>query len=104
MLKTKLKILDQVIVIAGKYKGVKGELLKIIPEKNRAIVKDVALVKRHKKATDSNQKSEIITKEASVHLSNLSYLDKKADKAVKLGYKIVDGKKQRINKKTQEVI
>jgi large subunit ribosomal protein L24 len=104
MFKTKLKKSDTVIVIAGKYKNVKGELLKIIPEKNRAIVKDVALVKRHKKATDSNQKSEIITKEASVNLSNLSYLDKKTDKAVKLGYKIVEGKKQRINKKTQEVI
>ena len=104
MFKTKLKKSDTVIVIAGKYKGVKGELLKIIPEKNRAIVKGVSLVKRHKKATDSNEKSEIISKESSVNLSNLSYFDKNSNKAVKLGYKFTDHKKVRVNKKTQEVI
>ena len=104
MFKTKLRKSDIVMVITGKYKGAKGELLKIIPNKNRAIVKGVSLVKRHKKATDSNDKSEIITKESSVSLSNLSYFDNKANQATKLGYKFVDGKKVRFNKKTQEVI
>ena len=102
--KTKLKTGDTVIVISGKHKGAKGEIVSIMNKKNRCIVKGVALVKKHKKATQSDEKSEIITKESSINLSNVLYFDEKSSKGVKLGYRIEDKKKLRINKKTGEVI
>lgn len=104
MFKTKLKKGDTVVVISGKHKGAKGKILKMIWKKERCIVEGVALVKRHKKATNNNEKSEIISKESSIHISNVLYFDNKNSKGVKLGYKIEDGKKIRVNRKTAESI
>ena len=104
MFKTKLKKGDTVIVISGKHKGAKGKVSSIIRQKNRCIVEGVALVKKHKKATQSDEKSEIISKEASINLSNVLYFDEKSAKGVKLGYRVEDGGKLRVNKKTGEVI
>ena len=103
MLKTKLKKGDTVIVISGKHKGAKGKIKSIL-KSNRCIIEGVALVKSHKKATEQNQKSEIIQKESSINLSNVLYFDNASSKGVKLGVKIEDNKKVRINKKTGEVV
>jgi large subunit ribosomal protein L24 len=100
----KIKVNDIVIVISGKYKNAKGKVLKIDRVKNRCIVEGIAIAKIHKKATSREEKSEIVKKEASVHVSNIAYFDSKSSKAVKLGYVIEDKKKFRINKKTKEKI
>ncbi len=104
MTKSKLKKGDQVIVISGKHKGAKGKITKMLPEKNRCYVEGVALVKKHKRATNQNEKSQIISKEASINLSNIMFFDDKNNQATKLGYKIEEGKKLRVSKKTGEVI
>lgn len=104
MLKTKLKKGDKVIVNSGKHKGSTGKIIKIITAKSRCIVEGVALVKRHQRATKQGEKSQIISKESSIHISNVQFCDEN-NKAVKLSYKNDEkGKKVRINRSSGEVV
>tara|TARA_A100001011_G_scaffold314867_1_gene333175 strand:- start:94 stop:408 length:315 start_codon:yes stop_codon:yes gene_type:complete len=102
-LKLKLKKGDEVIVLAGKDKGKKGKILKVIPKKNRAIVSDINKVKKNQKP-DNNQAGGIIEKEMPIHISNLSFFDSSANKGVKIGYKFLDKKKVRLNKSSGKEI
>ena len=104
MFKSKLKKGDTVIVISGKSKGHIGKITKIITDKNRCIVEGAAIVNRHKKATSNEEKSQIIKKESSIHISNVSLYDKKNSEKIKIAFEIKDNKKVRINKKTKEAI
>ncbi len=102
--KLKIKKGDQVIVIAGRDKGARGEVLKVLPKENRAIVKGVNLVKRHQKATQTTEGG-IISKEAPIHISNLAHVDPKDGKPTRVGYKVLeDGRKVRYSKRSGEVI
>lgn len=96
---------DTVIVIAGKDKGKKGQILQVIPKTQRVIVEGVNMVKKHQKATQKVQQGGIVTQEAAVHVSNVMYFDKKAGKGVRVGYKTLNsGEKVRVSKKTGEVL
>ena len=100
----KIKKGDHVVVITGKDKGKKGEVLKMLPSENRAIVKGVSLVRRHQRQTAA-QEGGIITKEAPIHLSNLALEDPKDGKPTRVGYKFLkDGRKVRFAKRSGEVI
>ncbi len=99
----KLKKGDKVVVLTGKDKGKTGEILQILVEKNRALVGGVNLVRRHTKQSAS-QEAGIISKEAPLHLSNLAFADPKDGKPTRVGFEIKDGKKQRIAKRSGEVI
>ena len=102
--KIKIKKGDKVIVVAGKNKGVTGEVLKVFPEKNRATVRGVNLVKRHTKPTQ-NDTGGIKEKENSINISNIEFLEETKNKATKVGYKFLkDGRKVRYSKLTGEVI
>jgi large subunit ribosomal protein L24 len=104
MPKFKIKKGDHVVVITGKDKGKKGEVLKMIPDENRAVVSGVAMVRRHQKQTAA-QEGGIITKEAAIHISNLALEDPKDGKATRVGYKFLkDGRKVRFAKRSGEVI
>jgi len=104
MAKLKIKKGDHVVVITGKDKGKKGEVLKMIPDENRAVVSGVAMVRRHQKQTAA-QEGGIITKEAAIHISNLALEDPKDGKATRVGYKFLkDGRKVRFAKRSGEVI
>src|SRR4030095_11928320 len=104
MLKLKIKKGDHVVVITGKDKGKKGEVLKVMPEENRAIVKGVAMVRRHQRQTPS-QEGGIIPKEAPIHISNLAIEDPKDGKPTRAGYKFLkDGRKVRFARRSGEVI
>jgi len=104
MAKFKIKKGDHVVVITGKDKGKKGEVLKMIPDENRAVVSGVAMVRRHQKQTAA-QEGGIITKEAAIHISNLALEDPKDGKATRVGYKFLkDGRKVRFAKRSGEVI
>jgi len=95
---------DTVIVIAGRDKGRKGEVLKVLPRENRAIVKGVNIVKRHQRPTQS-QAGGIVEKEAPVHVSNLAHIDPKDGKPTRVGFKVLeDGRKVRYAKRSGEVI
>ena len=83
MLKLRLKKGDEVIVLAGKDKGKKGKIIKILPKKNKAVVSDINKFKKNQKP-DNNQPGGIIEKEMPIHISNLSYFDSSTNKATLL--------------------
>ena len=98
-IKFKIKKGDKVIVIAGKDKGKKGDVMQIITDENRAIVSGVNIAKRHTKAQGANEGG-IINKTLPIHISNIALLDKEG-KATRVGYKTLDGgKKVRVAKRT----
>ncbi|MGZ5861666.1 MAG: 50S ribosomal protein L24 [Methyloceanibacter sp.] len=104
MPKLKVRKGDHVVVVTGKDKGQKGEVLKVIPAENRAIVKGVAMVRRHQRQT-ATQDGGIIAKEAAIHISNLALEDPKDGKPTRVGYKFLkDGRKVRYAKRSGEVI
>jgi len=104
MPKVKIKKGDHVVVLTGKDKGKHGEVLKMLPSENRAIVKGVAMVRRHQRQT-TTQEGGIITKEAPVHLSNIALEDPKDGKPTRVGYKFLkDGRKVRFARRSGEVI
>lgn len=99
----KLKKGDKVVVIAGKDKGQEGEILKVLPAENRALVSGVNMVTRHVRQSAQNEGGRI-RQEATIELSNLAYLDPKEGGPTRVGFKEVDGKKVRFAKKSGEII
>lgn len=96
---------DQVVVIAGKDKGARGRVLRVIREMDRVIVEGVNRVKRHTKPTPKNPSGGIIEKEAPIHISNVMLLDTKTDKPTRIKSGTdKDGKKIRIAVKSGAVI
>ena len=102
-IKFKLKKGDDVIVLAGKDKGKTGKIVRMFPKQMKAIVSEINKVKKHQKP-DNNQAGGIIDKEMPLHISNLSFYDPISKKPVKIGYKIQDNKKIRINKSSGKEI
>ena len=95
---------DHVLVMAGKDKGKGGEVLKVLPRENKAIVQGVNNVKRHQRQTPQ-QDGGIVTREAPVHISNLALEDPKDGKPTRVGFKTLkDGRKVRFAKRSGEVI
>ncbi len=103
MTKLKIKTGDKVRVTAGDHKGQEGKVHVIFTEKNKAIVEGVNIISKHEKPSASNPQGGIVKKEAAIHISNLSLIDKKGN-ASKIGYRTEDEKKVRFSKKTNEVI
>ena len=94
---------DKVRVIAGKDKGVEALVVAALPKVNKVVVEGVNLVKKHQRPTNELPQGGIIEKEAAIHVSNVQVLDKNGV-AGRVGYKFVDGKKVRYNKKSGEVL
>jgi large subunit ribosomal protein L24 len=95
---------DRVIVLTGRDRGKKGEVLKVLPDEGRAIVSGVNMVKRHTRPSPKQQGG-IVNKEAPIHLSNLAHVDPKSGKATRVGFKILnDGRKVRFAKASGEMI
>ena len=103
MKKLKIKTNDTVQVIAGDHKGQKGKILKVLIDKNKAIVEGVNMVKKHTKPTSENPQGGITEKESPIHISNLSLLTNK-DETTKVCYRMEGDKKVRFSKKSNEVI
>ena len=100
----KIKKGDHVVVLTGRDKGKHGEVLKMMPEENRAIVKGIAMIRRHQRQT-ATQDGGIISKEAAIHVSNLAIEDPKNGKPTRVGFKFLkDGRKVRFAKRSGEVI
>jgi len=100
----KIKKGDRVIVTTGRDKGKKGEVIKVFPTENRALVSGVNTVKRHQKQSQKQQGG-IVSKELPVQLSNLAHIDPKSGEATRVGWKILgDGRRVRVAKKSGEVI
>jgi len=100
--KMKIKKGDQVVVITGKDKGKKGEVLRAIPTENRVVVSGVKVVKKHTKPTQFSAGG-IEEKELAIHVSNVALVDPKKGSATRVGFKTLkDGKKVRVAKKSGE--
>ncbi|HEY7749828.1 MAG TPA: 50S ribosomal protein L24 [Aestuariivirgaceae bacterium] len=102
--KLKIRKGDRVVVVSGRDKGKAGQVLNVIPDRNRAIVQGVNVSRRHQKQTAS-QDGGIVAKEMPIHLSNLALADPKTGKPTKVGFKFLkDGKKVRFAKRSGEII
>jgi large subunit ribosomal protein L24 len=99
----KIKKDDMVLVITGKDKGKTGKVLKAMPKENRVIVEGVNVQTKHQKQT-RKEKAEIKHVEGPIDASNVMLYDKKAAAPIKIGYKIQNGKKIRVSKKTGAAI
>ena len=105
---------DQVMVIAGSEKGKKGEVTSVFPDKNRAIVQGVKMMKKHIKPTQdaakhikpsaSSPQGELKKIEGSIHLSNLMLIDPATGKPTRTGRKFEGQKLVRYSKKSGEII
>ena len=100
----KIKKGDKVVVTTGRDRGKSGEVLRMLPKENRAVVQGVNLVKRHQRQT-AGQEGGIVSKELPIHISNLALRDPKSGKPTRVGFKfLADGKKVRVAKRSGEVI
>lgn len=101
----KLKKGDPVIVLTGRDKGRKGEILKVFPKEFRALVRGVGIVTQHRKPTRANEEGQLIRKEAPIHLSNLAFVDPKTSQPTRVGFKTLDdGRKVRFAKLSGDLI
>jgi len=96
---------DTVIVVAGKERGKKGKVLRVIPEKGRVVVERLNMIKKHQKPTQKIRQGGIIEREGSIHLSNVMLLDPNSDKPTRVGMKALsDGKKVRVARRSGEML
>ena len=94
----------EVVVIAGKDKGKRGKVLKVLAD-DRLIVGGINLVKRHTKPNPmAGVQGGIVEKEAPLHVSNVAIFNGETNKADRVGFKVEDGKKIRVFKSTQKAV
>ena len=104
MASAKIKKGDHVIVLTGRDKGKHGEVIQVMPKDGRALVRGVNVVRRHQKQTAQTEGG-IVSKEASIDLSNLAIEDPKDGKPTRVGFQLLeDGSKVRFAKRSGEVI
>ena len=105
MSKLHIKKGDTVYVNAGESKGKTGRVLKVLVEKQRAIVEGVNMVSKNTKPSAKNPQGGIVKQEAPIHISNLNVVDPKTGKPTRIGRKVgADGKLVRVSKKSGEEI
>jgi large subunit ribosomal protein L24 len=96
---------DNVVVISGVERGRRGEVLRVLPKEERAVVQGLNVARRHTKPTNMGNPGGIVDVEAPIHLSNLKLIDPKSDKPTRVGYRVLeDGRKVRVAKATGNVI
>jgi large subunit ribosomal protein L24 len=95
---------DKVMVISGKEKGKTGTIIAAFPKKDRVIVEGLNIVKKHMKPNQANPQGGIMNLEASVHVSNVMLIDPKSGEPTRVSYKVEDGKKIRVAKKSGNTI
>ena len=96
---------DMVQVITGEFRGKTGKIIKVFPEKRRALVEGLNIVKRHTKPNRKQQQGGIVQKETPMQLSNLMLLCPKTGKPTRTGVSILEGgKRVRFSKKAKETI
>ncbi|HEY0224074.1 MAG TPA: 50S ribosomal protein L24 [Pseudolabrys sp.] len=96
---------DRVVVITGADRGKQGEVLRVLPKENRAVVQGVNIARHHTKPRGMGQPGGIVAREATIHLSNIMLLDPKNDKPTRVGFKVLEnGAKVRVARATGNVI
>jgi large subunit ribosomal protein L24 len=96
---------DTVLVTTGADRGKTGEVLRVIPKDERAVVQGVNIAKKHTKPKGMGQPGGIVEAEATIHMSNLKLVDPATGKPTKVGFRVLDGgRKVRVAKATGAVI
>jgi len=96
---------DTAIVLSGKEKGKKGRVITVMPSKEKAIIENINIIKKHIKPNKQNTQGGIISKEGSLHISNIMLVCPKCSKPTRMSTTIFEnGKKLRMCKKCKEVI
>ena len=99
-----IKTGDKVRVIAGKDKGKEGSVKKILAAENRVVVEGINIIKKHQKPNNANPNGGIVEFEAPIHVSNVMLIDPSTNEPTRVGFKVVDGKKVRVSKKSGNAI
>ncbi|MGK2965807.1 MAG: 50S ribosomal protein L24 [Tepidiformaceae bacterium] len=101
----KIKRGDRVVVLAGKDRGKRGTVRQVITKTNRVIVDGVNMIKKHQRARAAGQKSQIIEREAAIHISNLMLIDPNTDQPTRVTFRArEDGTLVRVGKRSGEDI
>jgi len=96
---------DTVIIVAGKERGKRGRVLRVIPEKDRVVVERANMIKKHQRPTQKVRQGGIIEREGSIHLSNVMLIDPTSGKPTRIGRReLGDGKRVRVARKSGEII
>jgi large subunit ribosomal protein L24 len=96
---------DRVVVITGADRGKRGDVLRVMPKENRAVVQGINVAKRHTKPSGMGNPGGIVEKEATIHLSNIALIDPKTDKPTRIGFRILEnGEKIRVARSTGNAI
>ncbi|MEM7026522.1 MAG: 50S ribosomal protein L24 [Pseudomonadota bacterium] len=104
MKKFKIKRGDQVVVVSGRERGKRGEVVRVLRKEDRLIVQGINMVRRHTRPSAGNPGG-IIDKEASIHISNVAHVDPSTNGPTRVGYKLLeDGRKVRFAKRSGEVL
>ena len=99
-----LKTGDKVRVITGKDKGKEGTIKKTLAKENRVIVEGINKIKKHQKPSNSNPNGGIVDAEAPIQASNVMLIDPSTNEPTRVGFKVVDGKKVRVAKKSGKTL
>lgn len=100
----KLKKGDNVIVIAGKSKGVTGAIVRAFPAREMVLIDGVNVVKRHRKATQQGRTGQIVDMPTPIHVSNVQLVDPKGGKATRIKIERKDGKRTRVAVKSGQAV
>jgi large subunit ribosomal protein L24 len=84
-----------VLVVAGNDRGKRGKVLKVFPHRKRIVVEGVNFIKKHQRPTQTQQQGGIITREGSIHVSNVMLLDPKSGEPTRVGRKVLTGGERR---------
>ena len=91
---------DMVEIIAGNDRGKRGRVLKTVPKKDRVLVQGINLRWKHMRKSQQSPQGGRIRKEIPIHVSNVMLVDEATDRATRVGFQVVDGKKVRVARKT----
>ena len=96
---------DTVAVIAGRERGKRGKVLRLVPARQRVVVEKINMIKRHQRPTQKLRQGGIIEREGPLHVSNVMVVCPKCDRPTRTGVQqLADGKKVRVCKRCQETI
>ena len=96
---------DTVMVVAGKERGKKGKVLRVLKDKGRVLVEHINMIKKHQRPTQKLRQGGIIEREGTIHLSNVMLVDPQTDKPTRVGVRaLADGRKARVARRSGEFI
>jgi len=105
MARLRVKRGDTVAVIAGKERGKRGKVLRVLPGQGRLIVEKLNMIKRHQRPTQKLRQGGIIEREGTIPLSNVMVVCTKCDRSTRIAVQVLaDGRKVRVCKRCSEII